>query len=145
MLVPLLIRDLVFRKALVLASIGELAVQTQYYFLEAALVEWLDPWHCGMCCANERESALMMSNVVRKSVFMVNLPLCCVCGSILLPSSANKERRDRTVVAVRDEESQFVVCDAGGTVFGPSSPFCFDLFLLVPPIFREGLSWSALN
>ena len=37
-LVPLLIKDLVFSKALVLASIGGLDDNTQYYFLEAALV-----------------------------------------------------------------------------------------------------------
>jgi hypothetical protein len=36
-LVPLLIKDLVFSKALVLASIGGLDDNTQYYFLEAAL------------------------------------------------------------------------------------------------------------
>jgi hypothetical protein len=37
MLVPLLIKDLVFSNALVLASIGTLDDKTQYYFLEAAL------------------------------------------------------------------------------------------------------------
>ena len=36
-LVPLLINVLVFRKALVLASIGAPEIETQYYFLEAAL------------------------------------------------------------------------------------------------------------
>lgn len=34
---PLLINVLVFRKALVLASIEKLEIQTQYYLLEAAL------------------------------------------------------------------------------------------------------------
>jgi len=38
MLVPLLIRDLVFRKAVVPASIGGIGLKTQYHFLEAALV-----------------------------------------------------------------------------------------------------------
>ena len=37
-LAPLLVRDLVFKKALVLASIGRAYVQTRHYFLEAALV-----------------------------------------------------------------------------------------------------------
>jgi hypothetical protein len=36
-LVPLLLNVLVFRKVLVLASIGRLDMQTQYFFLEAAL------------------------------------------------------------------------------------------------------------
>ncbi len=36
-LVPLLIRDLVFGKALVLGSNGRFCIQTQYYFLEPAL------------------------------------------------------------------------------------------------------------
>jgi hypothetical protein len=47
LLVPLLIEDLVFSKALVLASIGTLDDKTQYYFLSEGLLRRKRHWLAG--------------------------------------------------------------------------------------------------